>query len=196
MNRIAKLAVIALASIAFAACGDDGDNGTDTGPAATTDTGGGGGVDFAAGTFQLTTHEVSDACLDGALDLLFMPNGSDKPYDLANTTEIPGRADLPKTYDIQLQAPFAAMTVTVEADGGNMKIVGAQQEDVVVDANSYGDCTADMTINANIVVADKDNIDVTATISIAKFESAADQKCPTPKSEPCAVTLTMKGKRQ
>ncbi|HIA04468.1 MAG TPA: hypothetical protein EYN66_21665, partial [Myxococcales bacterium] len=117
--------LLSVSALAIAACG-----GSDCG-----ETGGGSttvsGEAFQAGTFQLYTTEVSDKCLDGGLGLLFQPEGAGTEYMLANTTEFPGIADLPSDLVVQLEAPFSDMAATVEADGANMKIVGAGQENVV-----------------------------------------------------------------
>jgi hypothetical protein len=193
MKRLIKLAIIGVAAIAIAACSsDDDDGGTTGGTTAGTTTG--GDPAFTGGLFQLTTHAVDDTCLDGALDLLFMPNGADAPYDLLAKTELPASDALPASYPIELQAPFSKMDVTVVADGENMKIVDAAQAAVKVDEAAYGDCESDMTISANITVVDDDTVDVNATVTIGSFTSAADSQCPQA-TTPCTVTLTMKGAR-
>ena len=208
MTRITKsalsLALVGLLVFVAAGCGSDGGgDGADTGTtppadtAAATDTGGGGTTTFAEGIFQLTTYAIDDGCLDGGLDLLFMPTGTGTPYDLAHTTQFFAYSALPKTYEIQLQDPFSAMNVTVQQDGtARMKIENSEQVDVVVDDANYGDCNADMTVNAAIVIVDADNLDVTATLSITDWTSTGDT-CPVVAGgDPCMVTLTMKGVRQ
>lgn len=183
-----KLFVIFGAALALAACGDD-----DTTADAGTGGGTGGTEAFVGGTFQLTTHAVSDKCLDGGLDLLFMPDGAGTPYDLANKTELPGTADLPSTYKIQLQAPFAAMdvTVTAGATAGAMAIKDAKQAAVAVDAAKWPNCKADMTINADITVDGADTVSVNAKISVDKWDGS---DCPAADAG-CLITLDMKGAR-
>lgn len=187
-NPITRAAVLAVAAVALLACGDDG---TSTG----SDAASGGGADLAAGTFQLTTHAVDDACLDGGLDLLFMPQGENAPYDLQFPTEIPAYAALPQTFTIQLQDPFDNMEITLEQDGADRMVVNAgQQTNVVVDADNYGDCNVDMTIDVSMIIIDQDNLDVNASLSITGAESTGDT-CPNFNSDPCLVRLTMKGRR-
>lgn len=179
MKMMRFIGVGALA-LSLLACGteDPADPGTEAGA-------------FKEGNFQLTTHAVTDVC-DAGLDLLFKPE-SDKPSDLANLTRLPTwSTDLKETYDIALQAPFDKMTVTVEADGeGAMKVVDAKQTAVVVDADQFGDCTADMNFNALITLVDDNNVSLTVTVGITNW--TGDQ-CP--KTDACEVKLTMKGVRK
>ncbi len=150
---------------------------------------------FSGGMFQLTTHEVADACLDGALSLLFMPGGMDQPYDLQHPTEIPAWEDLPKTFVMKLQEPFSDMEVRLEVAGTNqMKVEDSSQADVVVDHRSYADCNVDMSIEADITVVDNDNLDLHATIKVRDWKSSGDT-CPSYRAEPCTISLTMRGRR-
>jgi hypothetical protein len=180
------------ASLALLACDASSDS-SDTGSTAST-----GGTSFAAGNFQLTTTEANDACLGGGLEILFMPNGANSPYDLANVTEFPAASDLPKTYNITLQAPFSEMEVTVSkgASDNMMQIRNSKQTGVKVDEANYGDCTVDMDIDADITIVDSDNLNVAATISVTNWQGGNDMKCPMAQSDPCEVKLTMTGKRQ
>jgi hypothetical protein len=175
---------------------DDGaDTAADDGADTAADDGADGKGDdgFHAGIFQLYTLEVDDKCLDGGLDLLFQPDGPGTEYALANTTEFPGSEDLPAKLTIKLQEPFGDMDVTVEADGDNMKIVGASQTGVYIDEAQYADCTADMVINADITILDGDNITVAANLEISNWQG---DTCPTSQGDPCTVTLTMRGERR
>jgi hypothetical protein len=179
----------ALALIGWDASSDSAETASDSASAS--------GAEFTAGTFQLTTTEAKDSCLGGGLETLFMPDGAATPYDLANTTEFRAAADLPKTYNISLQAPFTEMDVTVEkgASDRSMQIRDSVQTDIVVNADSYGHCNVDMSIDADITVVDNDNINVTATILVTDWQGA-DMKCPMAQADPRQVTLTMTGKRQ
>ena len=207
--RLVAMAAAGLLAFAAASCESDS-NSTD--PPATTndsgsagggsDTAGGGGetsgatTNFPAGVFQLTTYGIQDNCLDGGLEILFMPQGSQTPYDLANTTEFFAYADLPKSYNISLQAPFTDMPVTVEQDGLNkMKVENSLQTDVELDNATYGDCNADMAIDADIVIVDADNLTLSVELEVSDWQSSG-QTCPTPKTDPCKVTLDMRGVRK
>ena len=199
MRRI----LIGIAALGLVACSSDSSSSSDAGSGGTTGTTATAtGTTFAAGNFQLTTHAVDDKCIDGGLDLLFMPNGKTSPYDFANLTEFPAFSALPKTYQITLQAPFSAMTITLQADGaGKMKVQGAEQKAVVVDSNNYGDCKADMTVDSAITIDSNDAISMTATITITKWDQGTDQKCPkSPTGGPpptnCTVKLDIKGARK
>ena len=189
VKRLLNLALVIMSALAIAACGghdhDDHEHGDSTGATAATG--------FSAGTFQLYTIEVSDKCLDGGLDLLFQPDGENTEYKLENTTEIPGSADLPADLTVKLQDPFSDMAVKIEADGDNMKVVGAVQEDVVIDADKYGDCNADMTVDLSITIMDDNNLTVAASLSVSDWQG---DNCPEAQADPCMVNLTMRGERQ
>ncbi len=153
---------------------------------------------FKGGKFLLTTYEVKDECLDGGLELLFMPDGKDKPYAVSDTpTELPDQSTLPKTLTVNLKAPFKALDIKLESKAANqMSVKDAKQTGIQVDKTNYGDCVVDMNVNADITAASADALDLAVTIDVSKWTSAADKKCPTPKAEPCKVTLSMKGARQ
>jgi hypothetical protein len=121
-----------------------------------------------------------------------MPEGTDKPYKLANTTELPASDALPASYEISLQAPFTKLPVKVEADGSNMKIADAIQSDILVDEDQWADCKANMEIDANITIADDDNADVNATITVTGWNGST---CPAEATSGCTVKLTMTGDR-
>jgi len=196
-----------LAVLAFSACEDDSDaNGgggggsdtaggtTDTGGGGNTDTGG-GGTDFPAGSFQLTTVNVDDDCLDQALAILFQPGGVGTPYDLEYPTEFPDYGELPKTFTMRLQAPFSDMQVTMEAAGADrMTVTDSVQTDLVVDAANYGDCNVDMRIDADVIIVDTDHITVAATVEVSDWTSATDT-CPNVTSDPCTIALDLTGRR-
>ena len=150
---------------------------------------------FSGGNFQLTTHEAKDECLDDALSVLFMPNGTDKPYDLQFPTELPAYKDLPKTFTMKLQDPFSNMEVKLEQAGeAMMKVKDSKQMDLVVSSKDYADCNVDMSIDADLTVVDADNLELHAKIKVSDWNSSGGT-CPDYKSDPCNITLTMRGKR-
>ena len=151
---------------------------------------------FTGGIFTLETFEVSDSCLDGGLDLVFMPEGTDAPYQLAEDNELPAESALPSNQTIKLQAPFDAMAVEITGAGtGAMKIVDAQQNAVVVDEKQWGQCQADMVIDADITIVDNDNVNIAAEVKVTTWNDGptADDACPT--TNACTVTLSMRGRR-
>lgn len=158
---------------------------------------------LAAGKFQLTTTEVNDKCLDGGLDMLFMPDGKEHPYDFKDTdgspihTEIPAESSLPQTYEIELPQPFENMTIKLESSGtGKMKIRDSKRNAVVIDKKNYGDCAADVALDADIIILDNDDLDIAASIRVTNWKSATDNKCPiVTGSDPCTVSLSLKGTR-
>ena len=192
------LGILAAGALAFGlvSCGSD-----DTSTTADT---GGAGTAFTAGKFQLTTHAVTDQCLAGGLELLFMPDGKDKPYAFkkkdgtAILTEVPAETGLPVTETIDMPEPFKPMEVKIEANGAKkMKVVGAKQLAVLVDSKNYGDCTADMVIDADITLDSANAIGMNATVTVSNWTSAVDKKCPADApATPCTVKLDIKGARQ
>ena len=154
-------------------------------------------VTFSGGIFALETFEVDDTCLDGGLDLVFMPEGTEQPYQLAENNELPAESALPSNQTIKLQSPFDAMTVEITSAGsGAMTIKDAKQQDVVVDDSQWGQCKADMVIDADITVIDDDNVTVAASVTVATWNDGptAGDACPDAKNA-CVVTLSMRGSR-
>lgn len=150
---------------------------------------------FTGGDFQLTVVKVDDGCLDGGMDLLFMPEGTAQPYDLANVTYMPGKSQLPHTYQMKLQAPFEDMTMTMtDAGGAQMQVREAVQEAVLLSLPGSSDCTATMTIDADVILLTPDSLTLMATATISALTSPT-QTCPPLTSEPCAVSMNMTGAR-
>ncbi len=101
MRLSAHLLTLALAVVALVGPGCDGEAGDDT---------------LGGGDYIFTTTVVDDRCLDGGLNLLFMPNGVDTPWDWPFEIGVQSQAALPATYDIMLRQPFGTMTVTIKDD--------------------------------------------------------------------------------
>lgn len=178
MHRILPIALVALV-----ACGEKDDT---------------AGFDYASfegGTFQFTTNAVSDACYDGSMELVFMPEGT--ANDWAATTELPGWADLPASYNLALPEPFLAMDVTVE-DGGEatLSLAPTAQPDLVpLDEDNYPDCMVTMEISATLTIVDADNIQGTATLTTTGMSD--DKDCPQDYLEdPCDISLDVVAARQ
>jgi len=176
--------VLSLCSVAFVGCGADDSTEEE---AKKTEA-------FEAGNFQLYTKKVDDKCTDNALQVLFQPDAPQE-YKLTNTTEFPAHADLPKTMTVKLQEPFSAMDVEVKSGGEkSMTIVDASQK--AVEIGDGKDCKADMSIDADITIADNSNIDITATLKVSNWTGAECPELQDSKQDPCTVTLTMRGVRQ
>ncbi len=148
--------------------------------------------DYVGGTFTVTIEAVDDDCQDGGFEVLFMPEGT--PTDFANPIELPALEDLPMDSTVTLQAPYAVMPVTWEAGESEdtLVIIDAAQTDVVLDEESYGDCTADMSISVDLTILDADTITATAVLTTGGYESSGDT-CPEPTSDPCDITLDLSG---
>lgn len=154
-----------------------------------------GPIDFQGGDFQLYVQAVEDGCLDGGLQLLFMPDGADHDYALKNKTFLPGFAELPKTYVMKLAAPFTDMGITMSSAGTNaMKVSDGLQKGVLLGVPGSDDCRADMDIGANVTVEGPNAVRLSATVTLDHFQSPSDT-CPKMDAVPCTVALTMRGER-
>jgi len=149
-------------------------------------------ADFSGGTFQVATHAVTDGCMDGAFDLIFMPEGSATPSDWATTTEFPAYGDLPSTYEISLQEPFAAMEVTVSESGMGLSVGDAAQSGVELDGDTWPGCLVDMAITAELMVHSDDHLMGSATLTTSSFD---EENCPAVASEPCEILLDLQASR-
>ena len=152
---------------------------------------------FDGGNFQFTNTSVSDSCLDGAMTLLFLPEGDGTTNDWQDPTELPAWDALPATYTIKLQDPFSdnmEVTVTEGTSEGLLRIEGSEQPDVYFDEENYSDCTIDMLINADVVIDDNSSVHGTADITVSDISG---DTCPTfdvsADAGTCAITLDFTG---
>jgi hypothetical protein len=147
-------------------------------------------AEYTGGTFAVTIEDVKDNCYDGTFSLIFMPEG--EPTDFAAPMELPAMENLPADATLDLQDPFSAMSVTWEAGVGEdqLVIVDAAQGAVLLDEDSYGNCTVDMTINVTVDVIDADTISASAILNTAGFE---DAECPVIEEDPCDIELVLSG---
>lgn len=143
-----------------------------------------------AGEYQFYTLAADDACLDGALEALFMPAGRETPHPFEFPIYLPAPADAPLSYDVSFRAPFVGMPVTVEADGDGLAIRDSRIEAVVLDAERYGDCAVTFVVDVDLrpagegLVAGEGRIDMSAP-------RGEDGRCPPFEADPCRVTLTV-----
>ena len=153
-------------------------------------------ITFTGGLFELETFEVSDSCLDGGLNLVFMPEGAETPYLLAENNELPAEDALPSSQTIKLQAPFDSMAVEITSAGNDaMQIRNALQAGVIVDESQWGQCQADMTIDADITVIDNDNVTIATTVNVTTWTDGPTAADECPATDACLVTLSMRGRR-
>jgi hypothetical protein len=138
---------------------------------------------------RITTYAVEDNCFDGAMALLFMPQGEEVPQEFQYPVYIPSLDELPINYEISLREPFVGMQITA-TDGGDGHIsIGDGQMDEVELGGAFGECLATMDVVADITPGlTAFNIASTVTISNLRGD---DERCPVPLSEACTVTLYM-----
>ena len=140
----------------------------------------------------MRVNAVSDGCLDGSLDLLFMPSGTEEPYALSHRTWIPAVTELPQSYEIQLKEPFSNMTITMESNGQNsMKIAGADQGQVELGLPG-GQCAAQMSFSALVTLISATSLHMNTQVVLSEFSSKAEL-CPLLATDPCTVELEMYG---
>lgn len=145
----------------------------------------------AGGVYQLSVVAAQDGCLEGALELVFKPNGGAEPYALQNQTILPGPSSLPAQGVIELEAPFSAMPVTWESgDAGALVIRGGAIDDVLLGLASSPDCTADLVIDVDVTPSTA-GVDVAANVTLSGVTSPTET-CPVI-AEGCLVSLQMVG---
>ena len=176
-----KRIVLSILTISAAACSGGTDTADEWGPS-----------DFSGGSYQFTSTDVADGCLDGAFVAIFLPEGAGSTNDWAYPIELPAWSALPSTLDAQLQDPFSTMEVTIEAGDseGRMTITSAQQTDVEFDADNNPGCLVDMGINVDIVLDSDTNVHGSATMSTQSFD---EDNCPAVEADPCTIDLTFTG---
>lgn len=148
-------------------------------------------ANFEAGSFQFTSIAVSDQCLDGAFDVLFLPDGtsSDWQYPI----ELPSLDNLPQSYSISLQDPFTNMAITAsEGPNGTIRISDGSQNGILFNENSYPDCLVDLGIEAAITIVNNDSVNGIATLSVT---NAVGDTCPLFNADPCGILLDFQGTR-
>ena len=151
------------------------------------------GPDFqwTGGDFDFLTTDVDDACLEGALEVLFMPEGPATPNAFEYPIYLPSYPELPMTYSVDLREPFVGMEITVrEGVEGELTIRNSVMESVELGAATYGDCVVTMTVDADLVPTSASAIEGNATIEISE-PRGSDERCPILDSDPCTVELVL-----
>lgn len=150
-------------------------------------------VDLSAGDYQFATVDMTDSCLDGALEALFMPSGRSVPQEFEFPVYVPGRAELPTSYEISLREPFVGMPVDVTSGGTGVLNMTGQMDEVALNTALYGDCVATMAVSAELVADTKKTGSMVADVDITDARSAEDERCPPLDADPCRVTLFIEG---
>ena len=154
------------------------------------------GFDWEGGEFDFTTWQVEDACLDGAMEALFMPDGPSVPQEFEYPVYIPSYSELPISYDIDLREPFVGMPVTIEDAGeGWMQARGSIREEVALGAAAYGDCVVTMTVDIDLLPVGPDSAECEARVAVSDARGD-DGRCPVYESDPCLVTLAITAARR
>lgn len=148
---------------------------------------------FTGGNFDFMTTGVTDGCSDGAFELIFMPEGTDEEW--AYPVELPAWADLPQTYTIQLQDPYAETEVTVEAgeDEGELMVTGVEKTNL--ELQDYPGCFVDNQIDVELTIVTNDEVEGFATLHTSSLD---EDTCPTNTSgaEQCDVVLDVMATRE
>jgi hypothetical protein len=191
--RVAVWMGLALALVAVGCKGEDADDDDDDDVAGDDDVIQGSPADYTGGDFMITTVAVSDGCLDGALEVLFMPDGPATPNAWEYPTYLPPFADMPSTYAIDLREPFMGIVITVE-DAGNyqMRVEDAVMEEVLLGEDRYGDCAVTMTCDVDLTVLGRNRVEGTTAIALSD-PRGDDGRCPVFDQLPCTMTLTLTG---
>ena len=148
------------------------------------------GFSWDGGDFDFTTTAADDACLDGALEALFMPGGPETPQEFEYPIYLPAFDELPMSYDVDLREPFVGMPVTVDpGDAGMLSATGVMDE-VALGLVAYGDCVVTMTAEIDMTPTSADTAEGEGRISISD-PRGEDGRCPVYDADPCLVRLTL-----
>jgi hypothetical protein len=154
------------------------------------------GFSWSSGDFDFTTLAADDACHDGALEVLFMPEGPESPHDFEYPIYLPAFDELPTSYDIDLREPFVGMPVTVEAgEETGMLSASGVMEAVALGAVAYGDCVVTMNADIDMTPTSADTAEGEARIAISDARGE-DGRCPVYEADPCMVRLTLTASRR
>jgi hypothetical protein len=176
---------------------DDGDSGADApndGVAGGAPSAGGFSTgDFTTGEFTVTTTAIDDACLDGGLNLLFMPQGPATPWEWPFPITLYAPDALPQTYPIQLREPFGAMTLDATAAGPSRQTLAVQENPAVALGDPFGACVAGLAGRVDLIVQTANTVSGTATLQLS--DPRGDEQCPADMPAECGVVLTFQGLR-
>ena len=150
-----------------------------------------GADELRSGDYEFSTVAMDDACLDGALEALFMPQGRDTPQVFEYPIYVPGLDEVPMEQEISLREPFVGMPISVQSgQDGRLFFEGGVMTEVLLDEGLYGDCAATMTVSAWVEPVEKTVGIGQAVLDLSDF--AGDEgRCPLVDADPCRVTLEL-----
>jgi hypothetical protein len=146
--------------------------------------------DWVGGDYTMYTLAAEDACFDGALAALFMPEGPQDPHPFEYLVYIPDYAELPLSYTIDLREPFVSMPVTVARGQGAMMSGTGQIDGVLLNEAAYGDCTATLGVTLQLTPSEPGTAEGYADIDIRDL-SGGEGRCPVPTTDPCQIGLQL-----
>jgi hypothetical protein len=149
---------------------------------------------FPSGDFQISTRLVDDRCLDGGLNLLFMPRGSDQPWQWPYPVAIHAPSELPKTYDLTLREPFRRMTVTAtQVDPQQQQFVAHSNPSVELGRERFGDCVVSLDGVVQVTLLESNRVEGIAALQMRN--PRGDERCPAEMPASCEVILIFDGLR-
>jgi len=149
---------------------------------------------FTTGSFWVQTRAVDDQCLDGGLNLLFMPYGTAEPWPWPFPIEVHQSAELPLTYPIHLREPFGEMIATANAvDDTSQHWTFETNVGVLLGEDQFGQCVVDMVATADMSVRTNDLLDGEAQLGM--LDPRGDERCPADMPASCDVTLVFVAER-
>lgn len=151
-------------------------------------------IAFATGEFTVRTLVVDDQCLDGGLNLLFMPNGTDTPWEWPHSVTLLAEDELPRAYDITLRPPFGQMRVDAQDAGVNLQLLqGRTNEAVTLGEAQFGACVADMAARVQVQLDAPDAASGVAEITMSN--PRGDDRCPVEMPAECTLLLSFDATR-
>lgn len=153
------------------------------------------GFSWTGGDFDFTTTAAEDACLDGALEALFMPGGPDTPQEFEFPIYLPAYDELPLSYEIDLREPFMGMPITVTAEEDGLLTGSGTMDAVALGAVAYGDCVVTMGAVVEMLPTSADTAEGKGIVTNSN-PRGDDGRCPVYQTDPCDVTLTLTATRR
>jgi len=147
--------------------------------------------EFVGGRFNFETYAVTDTCLDGALEAVYLPEGPGTTNPICTPIYLPAVEELPYIGGIPLGPPFQPIEVTITGEGNARAFEGAENESIELDPDTYPDCVVDMAIGVNCTISGTDDASCVATLDLSN-ETGVD--CPVLDS-PCELVLDIRGNR-